>query len=273
MIFQKLIIPRLEIHASHYCNLRCDNCNHFSNFAVNGNVTSEEFYEWNIAWSNKIMPLNYQICGGEPTLNKELSIICKMARKIWNKCPKIILVTNGFYLKLHQDLPEILEKNNIKIIISIHDDSHEYQEKLKDIKNTIYDWRSKYNFDFHFRESFKDWRKTFKKNDDGRMVPFFDNNIKSSYDKCLSKDAKQLFQGKIHKCPPVAYLKLIKKKYDLNESWDHFLNYKPLEITASYKEMEYFFKKEEESYCNMCSSNPTTYKKPNPLIQLNIKKF
>ena len=156
MIFQKITVPRLEIHASHYCNLRCDNCNHFSNYGINGNITLQDFYEWNKPWAKKLAPLNYQICGGEPTLNKDLTKICAMARNIWDKCPQMILVTNGFYLQLHENLPDVLEKNNIKIIISIHHDSYEYKQKLEKIKKTILDWSQNYKFKFAFRESFKE---------------------------------------------------------------------------------------------------------------------
>ena len=47
-----------------------------------------------------------------------------------------------YYLQLHENLPDVLEKNNIKIIISIHHDSYEYKQKLEKIKKTSNDINS-----------------------------------------------------------------------------------------------------------------------------------
>ncbi len=271
MLNNKIIVPRIETHVSHACNLKCDNCNHFSNFKVKSEeiITAELFKQWNEPWTKKIIPHIYQLCGGEPTLNNHLTDICYVARKLWNKS-KILLISNGFFLKNHPNLPEALEANNIKLIISIHDDSEEYLSKIEEIKTLISFWKKHFNFEIEYRESYLNWFKTFKTNEDGKTVPYNDNNPIMSFEKCLSKNAKQLFNGLLFKCPPLAYLNLINKKFKLEKEWNYYLEYEPLKPNCTYNELINFFSIKHENYCNMCASNPTQYKKPNPLIQLKV---
>lgn len=272
MIYEKFTIPRLEIHVSHFCNLKCDNCNHFSNYNIKGFLTLEQFIDWNKPWVKKIFPKTFQLLGGEPTANPDLISICNESRNIWVKS-RILLITNGFFLKNHPDLPETLEKNNIQLVVSIHDDSEEYTKRICNIKETISSWQEKYKFNCSYRESFQMWYKTFKKDENDNTIPFHDNNPQLSYKNCLSKEAKQLFNGNIYKCPPLTYLNLIKQKYSLSSEWDFYLNYKPLTPNSTIKEIKDFFSKKSEQFCNMCASNPIKYKKQNPLLQLGIKKF
>lgn len=269
MIHEKLIVPRLEIHVSDFCNLKCDNCNHFSNYGISGYITLEEYKNWNIPWSRKILPRTYQLLGGEPTLNPHLVEICTLSRDIWNKS-KILLISNGFFLDKHPELPRVLEKNKIQLVISVHDNSEEYNEKLKKIKNTISTWKNKYNFDFNFRESYENWTRTFLRDIGGNTIPYEENNPKLSFSNCLSKESKQIYKSCLYKCPPLTYLNLVKNKFQMSEKWDFYLGYKPLSPNCTTKELKDFFSLKEESYCNMCASNPVVYKKENPLIQLNI---
>ena len=49
-----------------------------------------------------------------------------------------------------------------------------------------------------------------------KMEPFEDNNPKSSWNACVSKLCVQLHQGKLWKCPALAYLPM-QAKYNLSE--------------------------------------------------------
>lgn len=273
MIFEKIIVPRLEIHISDYCNLKCDNCNHFSNYGISGLISAEEYELWNRPWAKLLFPLNYQLLGGEPTTNHELVEICKLARKMWRKTPKIVLVSNGFFLNKHPELPVVLAENNIKLIISVHSNTEIYNEKLEEIKTLILNWQKDNKFKVHYRESYKNWVQTFKRDATGNTVPCNDGNPAQSFAKCLSKEAKQIYQGNLFKCPPMAYLNLVNKKFTLSDEWNFYLGYKPLAPDCTRKELEDFFALKEEAYCNMCAANPTSNPKNDPLVQLNLKKF
>lgn len=268
MLHEKLIIPRLETHVHHHCNLKCDNCNHFSNYGIKSNEIAASDYEtWNKPWSKKLIPKVYQLCGGEPTLNTNLAEICSLSRQIWTKS-KILLVTNGFFLHKHKQLPQILQDNKIKLVVSVHDNSIEYQKKLDVIKSLIATWLESFSFEIDYRESYSSWFKTFKVNENNQTVPYADNKPNLSYSNCLSKNAKQIFNGLIYKCPPLAYLNLVNEKFKLSKDWDFYLNYKPLEPNCTQQELKAFFSLESESYCNMCAANPEKYKKPDPLVQI-----
>ena len=178
-------------------------------------------------------------------------------------------MSNGFFLHNHLGLPKALQDNNIKLVVSVHDDSAEYKIKLKKIKSLLCDWSNEFKFELHYRESYTNWLKTFRVDDQNRTVPYNDGDPQLSYSNCLSKTAKQLFDGKLYKCPPLSYLNLIKKKYeDMSKEWDFYLGYVPLRPDCSHAELIKFVSIQEESYCNMCAANPIKYKKPNPLVQL-----
>lgn len=270
MLHSKITIPRLETHLHHSCNLKCDNCNHFSNYSIKADAITTDLYDKeNRPWSARIFPLVYQLCGGEPTLNSDLVEICYVARDIWADS-KILLVSNGFFLHKHPELPRALQENNIKLVVSVHDNSEKYNQKLDEVKTLLSSWLNEFKFELHYRESYMSWLKTFKVNENNNTVPCNDGFPKMSYDNCLSKTAKQLFGGRIYKCPPLAYLNLIKNKYDLGEEWSYYLGYVPLGPDCTHSELKKFMSIQEESYCNMCAANPIKYKKPDPLVQLRV---
>ena len=57
------------------------------------------------------------------------------------------------------------------------------------------------------------WNVTYK----GRgksMKPFTDNNIKESWNHCIVKNSLQLYNYNLWKCPPIAYLQDVLKKFN-----------------------------------------------------------
>jgi hypothetical protein len=64
-----------------------------------------------------------------------------------------------------------------------------------------------------------------------------------------------LFEGKIYKCAPLAYLKMQKAKYEISPKWDFFLGYEGLDPACSDGELDAFIAKEDEPYCAMCSAH------------------
>ena len=57
------------------------------------------------------------------------------------------------------------------------------------------------------------------------MLPFEDDRPRQSWEICSTKACKQLHDGKLWKCPPLAYLKLQETKYNLSPKWDPYLGY------------------------------------------------
>lgn len=260
--------PNLEIHASYACNLFCKSCSHFSDHGIGiANVPLEELADQMGQWSGRIQPKNFSILGGEPALNKELVAIVRECRKQW-PASDLLLVSNGFFLKNHPNLPKALEQTNCRLDISVHHDGEEYTEKLQPVREMLDSWKAKHNFRLNYRPSAPKWRTTFEGYGSG-MVPWHDENPEASYNVCVSKHCPQIFEGKIFKCPQLAYLRLMDKKFDLIEEWEKYLSYRPLYPSCSEEELHYFFKTKAEPACAMCPAHQRLFQIPNPLRKSN----
>ena len=97
------------------------------------------------------------------------------------------------------------------------------------------------------------------------MEPFEDGSPRLRWEICPARVAKQLFEGRIWKCAPLAYLKLQKAKYTLSSRWDFYLNYKALEPNCTDRELDHFIAREEEVFCGMCPAKPRPFAIPMPI--------
>ena len=110
----------LEFHVADHCNLKCDNCCHFSNlvkepvFPKLSNVRKD--FERVRELVDNIQTI--RILGGESLLNPELHEYIEMVKEIF-PCSKVSVVTNGILLrKMTDDLVECILKNDVLIDIS-----------------------------------------------------------------------------------------------------------------------------------------------------------
>ena len=99
------------------------------------------------------------------------------------------------------------------------------------------------------------------------MEPFDDGDPRKSWKNCITRHCTQLFEGKLWKCPPLAYLKLQKEKYGerFSSSWDPYLKYEGLAPSASDAELAAFMARKAEPYCGMCPAQVHTFPVANPL--------
>jgi organic radical activating enzyme len=263
-------IPHLDFHVTHVCNLSCDGCGHYSNQGHKGiiNINEVEFMFSN--WHNKIIPKNLVLLGGEPTINPNLCEIILIARKYWPDT-FINLTTNGFFLHRHPELPKIIKNiGNSGITMSIHHDSIEYIKKIQPILDLVENWKINYNITIEIINSYGSWQQRYLGNGKS-MKPFIDNDPRKSWEICPAKGARQLFENKIWKCGPIAYLQLQNRIHNLPDIWDSYLKYKPLELNCTQEELEDFFNKEEEHVCSMCPSNIIFIKTRNPIKNFQSK--
>lgn len=263
----KAIVDYLEIHASFACNLSCESCSHYSNQNHKGHVSIDELKTWIQNWKTKIVPKKLNILGGEPAANPKLSEFCLEISDVFSSfediTPEIFITTNGFLLKNHKELGKILNERNIKIHLSIHSFQTEYLDKIKEIEKLLKDWGVQY----HKKNSVSYWSRRyigFGKD----MLPYQDNEPKLSWKECKGKHCVQLFEGKLWKCAPLAYLKLQREKYNIGPIWDQYLEYKPLESSASLNEIKEFYERQDEKYCSMCPAYPENFIK-DPLKRIN----
>lgn len=257
-------LKALELHVSHACNLTCVSCSHYSNHTHNGNLSINDAEKWISAWSDRISIETFRLLGGEPLINKNLIAFIPLIRSHWNETA-IEIVTNGFLLHQHPALAETLANaGNSKLIISIHHNDPTYLNRIQPNLDLAKSWRNLYGIQIEIRDSFSVWTERYQ-GFGSSMEPFKNNNPRKSWEICPARDCKQLHQGLIYKCGPLAYLGMQDAKFGLSQSWAPYLNYTPLSSNCTEEELRRFIAMEDENFCAMCTSERRPLAKPIPL--------
>lgn len=259
-----LAVPHLEIHVAHACNLACDNCSHYSDYAHKGIVSLEEADRWMGAWSGRIEPGAFSLVGGEPTIHPDLPGFVELAFRHFPRA-HLRLVTNGFFLHRHPRLPEVLARlPDAALYLSIHHDSPEYREQAAPIEALVREWIARHGIRVVCYRSWQQWRQRYHGHGEA-MMPFDDRAPRRSWETCDAKGCPQLFEGKLWKCSPLAYLRMQHGKVGLPAAWQAYLAYRPLEPGCPHGDLRRFFAREEEPACGMCPAEPRIVRLPIPL--------
>ena len=292
-----IIVPHLEWHVSHSCNLTCESCIHFTNHGFTEKISIETLKEWYSLWNERISPQRMVILGGEPLLNENIIEIIYLTKEMWKQPENgnFWITTNGMLIDKHPDLPKALKENGCMLQISIHGNRNtpEYWKKMEKTFDKIKEWDSLHNIklidcdndeDFSklkptkhesyivFRDMVSDWSRSY--NGFGiNSEPFDDGDPEKSWRNCVAgQECFQLYDGKIYKCCMTAYLNLQKKKYGdlLSKKWNPYLKYTPLNHNCSDSEIVDFFNRKVESVCGMCPKNPRIFQKKDPTLPLSF---
>ncbi len=256
-------IANLELHIAHGCNLACESCSHYSNHNHKGLVTLPEATAWILPWSGRLRPAMFSLLGGEPAINPDLSAFVPLARACWPKA-RIRLATNGLLLARHPDLPRRLAEAGDTILeVSIHHASDAYRARIEPVFELLRSWVRDHKIRVRLIHSYGQWTRRYH-GFGAAMEPFDDGLPRESWLNCPAR-CPQLFEGRIWKCAPLAYLGMQDRKYGLSEAWRPYLAYAPLEPGARDSEIRRFFAREEEPHCGMCSARPERFDLPVPL--------
>jgi hypothetical protein len=258
------LVGFIEMHVAHTCNLTCESCSHYSNHVHKGVLDPAQAEDWMRAWSRRIALKEFNLLGGEPTMNPRLPEFVLLVRKYWPTA-HVRIITNGFFLHRHPALPSILAADgNASIALSVHHRDPEYLERLRPVFDLLEGWQRDHGTVVETRHSDRRWTRRYLGFGAG-MLPYEDGKTRKSWEICPAKHCKQLHDGKLWKCSPLAYLGLQKEKYDLSPKWDPYLQYKPLEPNCSDRELDEFLRREDEEACSMCSAEVRSFSLPNPL--------
>lgn len=252
----------IEIQIANGCNLTCQSCSHYTNVGGGKNLSAAEVEDWIREWNEVLLPENFIIMGGEPTLNKDLLQITRISCELW-KHSKVKIVTNGYFLKNHPRLPEIMHDMKVSLEISLKSDSDEYRKQMAPVRELVDSWTERYRIDVRWREDQKSWLKVYH-GYGPNIKPFEDNDPAESYRNCGQKVCRALHERCIWKCPRLAYLHTY--KFKLDDSWDKYLKYEPLRPGASLSQIRKFFTEEEIPECSMCPAKKHRMELPSPLI-------
>ena len=259
-----LDIRHLEIHVAHACNLACESCSHYSNYRHAGMVSLENADRWMASWSARLRPATFSLVGGEPTIHPRLADFVRLARAHWPDSG-LRLVTNGFFLHKHPELPSVLKGvGKARLFLSIHHDSPAYREALRPNYRRLQAWAREHGISVRAYDSLGRWRRTYL-GAGAQMQPYEDGQPRRSWERCVAKDCPQLFDGRLWKCAPLAYLRMQHAKVGLSAKWAPYLAYQPLEPGCSDAALREFFAREDEPYCSMCPAKPEHFRMPSPL--------
>lgn len=256
----------LEIHASHACNLHCLSCGHFSSQHYGRNVPVAAAGEWMRAWHQRVRPSRFAILGGEPTLNPELCEYVRAVRFYWPKT-KIHVVTNGFFLHRHPQLPQVLvETKPSRLVLSRHHNSAEYMKRYDDFRLLVESWRDEHGIEIELQQGIQHWTRRYFGSGD-KLRPYRHNNPQGSFAACKMKNrCRNLFNFKLYKCPPLAYINLVGETYQLSSEWDRYRAYSPLTPDCTSQELQAWLQQKAIPECAMCFSRPEQLVNiPNPL--------
>lgn len=266
-------VKSLQIHATHACNLACEGCTSFSQYKVKGMLTPEVARDWMDRWKKKIIPTKVCVLGGEPTLNPDLCEILKIVGSAFRSSKtKRLITTNGFFLHKHPQLEKTLRKYDIELRLSLHSGDSEYLNHLKENLDKINRWRGisilytnnsgQRIESFHFND--EKWTRRYVEKD-GQIYPFGNSNPRQSWEVCTARDSMQLHDGKLWKCPLIAYVRLVDSRKRTSPDWNKYLKYQGLASDCSYEELVEFANREEEFICGMCPTHTVSFEKPNPM--------
>lgn len=257
-------VERVEVHITHACNLSCESCSHYSNHSHTGHLDPETAARWMEPWRRRLDVEEIRLLGGEPTVNPHLGDLIRVTRRHFPRT-RIQLVTNGILLDRHPDLGRTLaDIGNSRLAMSIHHDAPDYLARIAPALARLETWRRELGLTIDFWNSNTNWTRRYHGFGDG-MLPFEDGQPRSSWETCPAKHCKQLYEGKLWKCAPLAYLGMQAQKYSLSAKWDPYLAYQPLEPTCSDAELDVFLAREDEAACGMCPAVRQPFALPNPL--------
>lgn len=249
---------RLELHVSHACNLTCESCSHYSNHNHRGNLDPAEADRWMAHWSPRIAVDRFGLLGGEPTLNPALAEFVPLVRRHWPHA-RLRITTNGFFLDRHPHLPQALARaGNTQIVLSLHHDSPDYLARIAPARELLAAWQREFGIDVEIQPSHTYWTRRYH-GFGSAMMPFADGDRRRSWEICPARYCKQLHDGRLWKCGPLAYLGLQHQRYALAEAWRPYLAYQALEPGCPDAELDAFLAREDEAACEMCPAQRQTF--------------
>jgi len=225
------------------------------------NQILDEFKEW----GPRIHSDTINILGGEPTLNPNLCLIIEAARKHFPHS-KGLLVSNGFFLSRHPELPKILIDNNFALDISRHGNSGEYNREFETrVTPILEEWNKSYpRLHITIRSSHEHWMWQYR-NENGKPAPFT-SNPRASWLVCMQRHCTQLYRNKLWKCPALAYFHQLEKIHSLeeDESWQNFRNYGGLGSELSDADIQWSLNQQEITQCSSCPAARNRFQPPDP---------
>ncbi len=152
---------------------------------------------WLGQWSRRLRPEHFKLLGGEPSLHKDLAAFVRLTRRHF-PATKLRLVTNGFFLDRHPELPRTVLETDTLLSISVHHDAPEYRVRIRPIEVMVRGWAREHVIRMLIWSAKGGWTRRYHGTHEN-MQPFEDNQPRESWAICPAKHAAQLHLGKLWK--------------------------------------------------------------------------
>ena len=166
-------------------------------------------------------------------------------------------------------MPALLAETSCLLVVSLHHNAPDYKRALEPTVTLVKGWQSIPRHPRNWRRSYQKWTRRYH-GYGSAMKPFTDGDQRQSWTNCPAKHCVQLFEGKLWKCPALAYLPMQHAKYRLSADWQPYLRYEALGPDATLPEVSAFLGREDEPMCQMCPAQPPRFDKPNPLTKARV---
>ena len=241
----------IEMDIAHACNLHCRNCSHYSNYGLKGVVPLAQGIPWLSAVSKRLRPKTFYLLGGEPVLNRQLCDYLWLASELWPDIERG-MVSNGLLLDRQPDLRPTLAATGSILQISHHTQPpDQYRAAIAKARAMA----DQHGVKLIVRENRVLFYSTYR-GEGAAMRPFDDGSPARSWAACCEKFCLTLFRGRLWKCPPIAYLRLVSEKFGLDSvpEWQPYLAYAGLDVHSSKEQYKTFLNANfaPESICGMC---------------------
>jgi len=239
----------LEINVVYGCNLNCNYCAHLSNY-LKGYVCTDDIEQWYNTWSQRLIPQQFSVLGGEPLLHPHLPKILRLTKEHWGQS-KLQLVSNGLLLaEQSADVWSALQETDILVSLSRHTQNQRFVEK----QDTGIQLLETYGIRHEIRPSYIDWRKYYRVHN-GKILPYSSNPSRAWNNCYLKHRCMTLMDNAVFKCSHIACLTHAFKKGVIGAEWQPLWEYSPLMPDASDEEIQEFMRMQPVSVCRLCAEH------------------
>ena len=239
-------LRHLEIDICKGCNLRCEHCSHLSPYR-SGYISATELSEWFDCWNEKIAPEEVNLLGGEPLLHPELDRVILESKRIWNRSV-LRLVSNGLlFSRVSDKVLDAIRTTRIHVSLSKHCGGEKSETLFRNGLKRLDAAKIPYTV----RDSYRDWMRQHRKNDEGRPIPF-DGDAEKAWKVCGSKFCASLAGNRLYKCSVLACMTEGVREGVLDDAWKSVLSYRPLEPSASANDILEHLRQAAVAECRVC---------------------
>ena len=252
---EKVHLGHIETHIVHRCTMRCRRCTHYCDIGYNHKIDDDALINSIVRWSTRITTRSFSILGGEPTLNKRLPEYVHVVAKCFPDALRTVCTNGTLLYKWDDILPKTLARTGTRLLFSIHPVAKEAarQSQIAALE-LAHNWRRQYGIElliYNIKPG--EWMSQYRGY--GLDIrPYEDSAPEKSRALCKTP-CVNLLDGKLWKCPPLAYLPFIIDKLTYKEKWNYYLQYTPLDFSASHDALEALAFTRDSAFCGMCPAS------------------